>query len=158
MEIVVVGHLSRDLIITPETRREALGGSPAYAMLAPAIGALGAGIISKVGQDFEQEYRETLELGGLDLSGLRTEGEFSTRFVNEYNILGTRVQRIEATASPIQQSDFTEVHSNAKIIHFSPLTPTEVGTSCYETAREEGALISLDVQGYTRHIAEDGVV
>jgi len=158
MEIVVVGHLSRDLIITPETRREVLGGGPAYAMLAPAIGALGAGIISKVGKDFEQEYLETLESSGLDLLGLRTEGEFSTRFINEYNKLGTRVQRVEAVASPIQPNDFTEVHYKSKIIHFSPLTPNEIDISCFVTAREEGALTSLDVQGYTRHIAADGVV
>ena len=52
MEIVVVGHLSRDLIVMPERSQEALGGGTAYAMLAPALGAFGAGIISKVGADF----------------------------------------------------------------------------------------------------------
>ncbi|MHA2383929.1 MAG: PfkB family carbohydrate kinase [Candidatus Thorarchaeota archaeon] len=158
MEIVVVGNLSRDLIITPETRREALGGGPAYAMLAPAIGAFGAGIISKVGIDFEQEYRESLLSSGLDLSGLHTEGECSTRFINEYDILGTRVQRVESVAPSITPSDFSEVHLSSKIIHFSPITPDEMRLECYEKASEEGALTSLDVQGYLRHISDDGLV
>ena len=158
MEILVVGHLSRDLIITPETRREALGGSTAYAMLAPAIGAFGAAIVTKVGEDFENEYRRTLESSGLDLSGFKVEGAKTTRFVNEYNQLGTRVQRIESIAPPICASDFTELHQNAKIVHFSPLTPDEIDPSCYKIVSEEGALISLDVQGYLRAISDDGHV
>ncbi len=158
MEIVVVGNLSRDLIVTPETRREALGGGTAYAMLAPAIGAFGAAIISNVGSDFEQEYRTTLASSGLDLSGLRIVDGRSTRFVNEYDILGTRVQRVESVAQIIRHSDFGEAHQDSKIIHFSPLTPDEIDTPCFETAREEGALTSLDVQGYLREVDDDGLV
>lgn len=158
VEIVVIGHLSRDLIITPETRREALGGGPAYAMLAPAIGAFGAAIISKVGEDFKRGYRETLRSSGLDLSELRVEGEYTTRFVNEYDDRGNRIQRVESLAPAIRPSDLGEAHYNAKIIHFSPLTPDEIVASCYETAREDGALTSLDVQGYLRHISDDGLV
>lgn len=155
---MVVGHLSRDFIITPETRRESLGGGTAYAMLAPAIGAFGASIISKVGADFEQEYRDILVTSGLDLSGLHTEGDTSTRFVNEYDILGTRVQRVKSVAPSIIPTDFGDAHHHAKIIHFSPITPDEIDETCYETAREEGALTSLDVQGYLREISEDGTV
>ncbi|MFW9767693.1 MAG: carbohydrate kinase family protein [Candidatus Thorarchaeota archaeon] len=158
MEIVVVGNLSRDLIITPETRREALGGGTAYAMLAPAIGAFGAAIISNVGLDFEEGYRRALESSGLDLAGLRITDGKSTRFVNEYDLLGTRVQRIESVAPSITPSNFREVHQDAKIIHFSPLTPDEIEPECFETAPEEGALTSLDVQGYLRHVGEDGLV
>jgi sugar/nucleoside kinase (ribokinase family) len=158
IEIVVVGNLSRDLIITPETTREALGGSTAYAMLAPAIGAFGASIISIVGSDFEKEYRSTLETSGLDLSGLHIAEGKSTRFVNEYDSLGTRVQRVESVAPAIRPSDFGGTHHHATIIHFSPLTPDEIELACFETAREEGALTSLDVQGYLRHIGDDGLV
>jgi len=158
LEIVVVGHLSRDLIITPEARREALGGGTAYAMLAPTIGAFGAAIITKVGADFEQEYRDTLDSSGLDLSCLHVEGECSTRFVNEYDILGTRVQRVESVAPSITPSDFGEIHHHAKIIHFSPLTRDEIDTTCFEIAGEEGALTSLDVQGFLRHVGPDGLV
>ncbi|TFF84843.1 hypothetical protein EU524_00060 [Candidatus Thorarchaeota archaeon] len=158
VEIIVVGHLSRDLIITPESRREALGGSTAYAMIAPSIGALGAGIVSKVGEDFESQYRGTLEKAGLDLTGLHVEGPASTRFVNEYNDSGERVQTVEAIAPPIVPQDFSDMHLDATTIHFSPLTGEEVDIKCIEEARTSGALTSLDVQGYLRHVREDGVV
>lgn len=158
MEIVVVGHLSRDLLITPETRREVLGGSSAYAMLAPAIGAFGAGIITKVGSDFEENYKIDLISSGLNLTGLHYEGAHTTRFVNEYDVDGERTQRVDAVAPPITPSDFTDAHSTASIIHFCPLTCDEIDRECYDIARGEGALTSLDVQGYLRSILDDGHV
>jgi sugar/nucleoside kinase (ribokinase family) len=158
MEIVVVGHLSRDLIITPETRREVLGGSTAYAMLAPSIGAFGAGIVSKVGLDFNENYKISLISSGLNLSGLHYEGSQTTRFINKYDADGERIQRVEALAPSIMPSDFTNAHSEASIIHFSPLSSNEIDKACYDVAREAGALTSLDVQGYLRSISEDGLV
>ncbi|MGY5855353.1 MAG: PfkB family carbohydrate kinase [Candidatus Thorarchaeota archaeon] len=158
MEIVVVGHLSRDLIITPETRRELLGGGSAYAMLAPAIGAFGAGIISKVGFDFDESYKIQLIASGLNLTGLYYEGNHTTRFVNEYDANGERTQRAEAIAPQIMPSDFTNLHSRASIIHFSPISCNEINKACYEVAREEGALTSLDAQGYLRSISDDCLV
>lgn len=158
MEIVVVGHLSRDLIVTPESSQEALGGSTAYAMLAPAIGAFGSGIISKVGEDFEDVYRETLRSSSLDLSGLSTEGSLSTRFVNRYDSNGNRTQSVEALAPPIQSEDFSDDHLEATIIHFSPLTASEIDIECIRLAKSSGALTSLDVQGYIRLVTDDGDV
>lgn len=158
MEIVVVGHLSRDLVITPEFRRELLGGGPAYAMLAPKIGAFGAGIISKVGSDFDESYKITLMASGLNITGLYYEGEHTTRFVNEYDEEGTRTQLVEALAPQIVPSDFSEEHCLASIIHFSPLTSNEIDPACYDVAREEGALISLDAQGYLRSITDDSAI
>ena len=158
MEIVVVGHLSRDLIITPETTRELLGGGTAYAMLAPKIGAFGAGIISKVGSDFDESYKITLIASGLNLTGLHYEGVHTTRFVNEYDANGARTQRVEALAPQIKSSDFSDEHCRASIIHFSPLSCNEIDEDCYDVAREEGALISLDVQGYLRSISDDSHV
>jgi sugar/nucleoside kinase (ribokinase family) len=158
MEIVVVGHLSRDLIITPTATEEALGGSPAYAMLAPSLGAFGSGIVTKVGADFEQGYRDALQSSGLDLTGLAIEGLKSTRFVNEYDETGHRVQYVEALAPPIRSDDFTLDHLEATIIHFSPLTAHEISRDCIHQARSNNALTSLDVQGYIRSIDKDGMV
>jgi sugar/nucleoside kinase (ribokinase family) len=158
MEIVVVGHLSRDLIVMPNTTKEALGGGTAYAMLAPSIGAFGAGIVTKVGTDFEQSYHDTLCSSGLDLSGLITEGPKSTRFVNKYDTSGARIQYVEAVAPSIIPDDFTENHLDANIIHFSPLSCEEIDIECIRQARSSNALTSLDVQGYIRSIGRDGMV
>ncbi|MFW9834608.1 MAG: carbohydrate kinase family protein [Candidatus Thorarchaeota archaeon] len=155
MEIVVVGHLSRDLIITPESRQELLGGGTAYAMLAPKIGAFGAGIISKVGSDFEESYKITLMTSGLNLLGLHYEGDTTTRFVNEYDEEGVRSQRVEHLAPQITPADFSDDHCQAGIIHFSPLSCNEIDSDCYIIAREDGALVSLDAQGYLRCITDD---
>lgn len=155
MEIVVVGHLSRDLIVTPEKSQEALGGSTAYAMLAPAIGAFGSGIVSKVGEDFEEDYLRILNASGLNLSGLITEGSKSTRFVNRYDANGNRLQSVDAIAPPIRPSDLSDDHLEATIIHFSPLTANEIDIECIRLSKSSGALTSLDVQGYLRSVNDD---
>ena len=156
MEIVVVGHLSRDLIITPDMTKESLGGGTAYAMLAPSIGALGAGIVTRVGSNFEQEYIDSLKSAELNLTGFRTANKLSTRFINEYDKQGNRTQRVEAVATEIRAPDLQQQHLKANIIHFCPLLQ-EVHISCIESARRYGALISLDVQGFTRELVGDKV-
>ncbi len=158
MDIVVVGHLSRDLIITPETKSEALGGGTAYAMLAPSLNAFDAGIISRVGKDFEQEYWKTLKSSGLVLTGLRESGSKSTRFVNKYDTKGNRVQMVEALAEPITPADFSDFHRDANIIHFSPLTASEIDIDCIKLARSNAKVTSIDVQGYVRSIDSSGMV
>lgn len=158
MDIVVVGHLSRDLIITPETKNEALGGGTAYAMLAPSLNAFDAGIISRVGEDFEQEYWKTLGSSGLGLTGLRKSGPKSTRFVNKYDTRGNRVQMVEALAEPITTADFSDLHLDANIIHFSPLTAGEIDIDCIRLARSNAKVTSIDVQGYIRSIDSSGMV
>ncbi len=158
MDLVVVGHLSRDLIITPETKREALGGGTAYAMLAPSLNAFDAGIISRVGEDFEQEYWKTLESSGLVLTGLKKSGSKSTRFVNKYDTKGNRVQIVEALAEPITPTDFSNLHRDANIIHFSPLTASEIDIDCIRLAQSNAKVTSIDVQGYVRSIDSSGIV
>jgi sugar/nucleoside kinase (ribokinase family) len=153
---VVVGHLSRDLIITPVTKQEALGGGVAYAMLAPALEALNVGIISKVGEDFEQEYWDILQSSGLSLAGLHKSSQKSTRFVNKYDERGNREQFVESIADQITTEDFTEDYHDVNAIHFSPLTANEVDIESVRLARSIASMISLDVQGFIRSIEEDG--
>ncbi|MHA2187089.1 MAG: carbohydrate kinase family protein [Candidatus Thorarchaeota archaeon] len=157
MEIVVVGHLSRDLLITPDMTRETLGGGTAYAMLAPALGALGSAIVTRVGQDFESEYMEILKSSVLDLTGLRTSGLKSTRFINEYDKNGNCTQRVENQAPIIRGLDYLSQHLHASIFHFCPLLQ-EVHVSCIEAARNTGAFISVDIQGYLRSLNGDNVI
>jgi sugar/nucleoside kinase (ribokinase family) len=127
-------------------------------MLAPAVGAKGAGIVTCVGQDFEREYVDVLRRSGLDLSGLKTRGLHSTRFVNIYDSAGKRTQRVEAVAPRLTAEDYSKQHLHSRVVHFCPLTAGELDFSCLEQAHASGALVSLDVQGYLRAIEGDEVV
>lgn len=158
MDIVIVGHLSRDLILTPKTKREALGGGTAYAMLAPALDAFDAGIVSKVGEDFEEDYWNILKSSGLIITGLQKVGAKSTRFVNKYDSEGNRVQMVENLAGQITPQDFPEDYLDAKIIHFTPLTANELDIDCIKLARSNAKITSLDVQGYVRSVDKSGMV
>ena len=158
MEIVVIGHLSRDLIITPESRTETIGGGPAYAMIAPKIGALGVGVLSCIGADFEEEYIDTLRTAGLNVSGIQKRGEKSTRFINEYDEEGNRTQRVESIGSPLKPSDILPQFMGASIYHFSPLTSNEMSHSLIESVRVGGPLISIDSQGFLRGIEDQKIV
>ena len=146
MDIVVAGHLSRDLIITPDTKRETLGGGTSYAMLGPALDAFVVGIVSKVGDDFEDEYWKILKSSGLVVTGLQKTGKRSTRFVNKYDSEGNRVQIVEALAEKITPQDFPDDFLDSKIIHFSPLTANELDIECIRLARSNAEITSIDVQ------------
>lgn len=156
MDILVVGHLSRDLLITPEITRESLGGGAAYAMLAPAVGAIDAGIVSKVGFDFEDEYLHILKKAGLDVRCVTFEGPHSTRFINEYDITGQRSQRVEHLAPPILIGDIQCVSAEPKIVHYCPLSKSEIDISIIASFCRE-SLISLDAQGFLRDIKNNEV-
>ncbi len=155
MDLTVVGHLSRDLIITPETQREAIGGGTAYAMLGPSIGAK-TRIVSKVGQDFEEEYLSVLRNSGLDLSTLHQKSGKSTRFVNRYDEEGNRSQYVESVAPDISGNDVDESILSGVIVHCCPLL-REIEISLLRQAAESASLISLDIQGYLRKIQEQEV-
>jgi sugar/nucleoside kinase (ribokinase family) len=157
LDLAVVGHLSRDLLITQGFRKELLGGGTAYASLGVALGA-DTGIVSVVGADFEDEYRQALSRMGLNTQGLHTRGECSTRFINEYDELGVRSQRVEAIAPSIEPSDLLDTHLQARVIHFCPLTQDEILPECFRTTRFTGSFVSLDAQGFLRGLDGDKVV
>ncbi|MHA1588589.1 MAG: carbohydrate kinase family protein [Candidatus Thorarchaeota archaeon] len=157
MDIVVVGHLSRDLLVTPETARETLGGGTAYAMLAPSLGISKCGIVSCIGSDFDEEYMRALVKSGLDMTGVSRAGPHTTRFINQYDSAGVRTQRVEAIAAPIKKNALLEHHLQSRVIHFCPLIG-EIDISCIKSAKEAGALVSLDPQGFLRTVQGDRVV
>ena len=156
MDITVIGHLSRDLLITPTLRREALGGGPAYAMLAPAIGCQ-AGIVTVVGHDFENEYEAVLHQSGLDMTGFKRTDSISTRFINKYDTNGDRTQHVEHLAPPILAKDIAP-HINSKCIHYCPITRIEIEQTAFQLTSNSDRLVSLDVQGYSRGVQANLIV
>jgi sugar/nucleoside kinase (ribokinase family) len=146
--LVVVGNLTIDRIVFDEDQRFEMGGPPAYAMVAPALGMEKVGIVSKVGSDFPKSYLSQLTGAGLDISGI-THQRDTTQFVNKYNKDGTRTQEVPTVGQDIIITDIPAHFWDSQWMHISPVLQ-EVESSIITKAKQKGAHVSVDVQGYVR--------
>ncbi|MFW9914692.1 MAG: hypothetical protein ACFFGZ_03690, partial [Candidatus Thorarchaeota archaeon] len=146
-DIIVVGHFSKDTIITPEARREAMGGVPAYSLFLTNW-RLKLGIVSKCGPDFLIQYGAEIRKAGpiLVASGKKT-----TEFVNKYHSDGSRTQQVYSIAEPIQMRDFPGSFFSAPVVHFAPII-NEIDPNLIRRFHSAGPLVSLDPQGYCRKL------
>ncbi|MFX1243823.1 MAG: carbohydrate kinase family protein [Promethearchaeota archaeon] len=148
-EIVVIGHLTIDQIEYNGQTRYAMGGPPAYAMVAPALGMKRIGIISRIGRDFPDEYLQILRDSGLNLDGLLT-ASTTTLFVNRYDGKGDRIQHAEQVAASITVEDIPSQFWNTAWMHLSPVLK-EVDSCIIPEAHRRGVKVSVDVQGFIRN-------
>jgi sugar/nucleoside kinase (ribokinase family) len=79
MSVLAVGTVAFDTIETPfQSARQVLGGSGSYITLSARYFAPDVRLVGVVGGDFPDEYRATLERGGVDLRGLEVQPEGKT--------------------------------------------------------------------------------
>ncbi len=148
-DLVVVGHLTIDLMKFGNQERKGLGGPPAYAMVGPALGMKKVGIVSRIGKEFPQEYFDTLAASGLDLEGVLQNAE-TTHFVNIYSNKGDRTQYARTVANRLSSTNVPNTHWNTKWMHISPVLG-EVDSSLILTAKKHGIKVSVDAQGFVRN-------
>ncbi|MFX0079189.1 MAG: carbohydrate kinase family protein [Candidatus Hermodarchaeota archaeon] len=146
--LVVVGNLTIDQIVFDEEERQEMGGPPAYAMVAPALGAEKVGIVSNVGSNFPKNYLSQLTNAGLDISGIIHQ-EDTTQFVNKYNKDGTRTQEVLTVGHDITITDIPAHFWDSQWMHISPVLQ-EVESSLITRAKQTGMYVSVDVQGFVR--------
>jgi len=147
-ELVIVGHLTIDIIKFGEQERRELGGPPAYAMVGPALGLKKIGIVSRVGKEFPQEYYNLLATSGLNLDGLMQNGE-TTQFTNIYSEDGERTQRVDAVAGGLTCNDIPATYWDTEWMHISPVIG-EIESSIITEAKKRDVKVSVDVQGFVR--------
>jgi len=156
-DLVTVGHFSIDLIKTKKESRlkPTLGGPPTFVSLAAKKMGIKASVISKVGSDFPNEYREWLINEGIDLSMLRTVRDASTTsYALIYGEGDERQLILKAKAPPIELSDIPESLSS-EVIQVSPIAG-EVPYEAIKKLRQHSSLLSLDPQGFLRRFDENG--
>lgn len=147
-DLIVVGHLTIDLIKFGELERKEMGGPPAYAMAGPALGMKDIGIVSRVGRDFPQPYYNRLVASGLNLKGLSQNKE-TTQFTNIYDQEGGRTQRVDAVAGRLTIRDVPASYWDTEWIHISPVI-NETDSSLIPEAKKHDSKVSVDVQGFVR--------
>ena len=146
--LVIIGHITVDQIKIGSQTRHGMGGPPAYAMVAPALGLKHTTIVARIGEDFPTEELDILRSSGLDLSGVLSTPA-TTLFVNRYDPSGDRTQQAPRIAEEIQVEDIPQTHWNTTWMHLSPVL-REVDSLIIPEAHRRGIKVSVDVQGFIR--------
>lgn len=157
-DLIVLGHLTHDTILTSDARaHEVLGGAAAYTSLTAAnLGAI-VGVVTKVGMDFRDAYLEYLQISNVDLLGLKVKRGKTTAFENTYDKSEKRTQRLISYTRPIKTGDVPTAYFNTRCFHFGPVFH-EVSYDIIKFAHEKGILTSLDPQGYCRESGPRNIV
>ena len=157
-DLVTVGHFAIDSILSPDVAvsAHALGGPPTYVSLAARKLSAKVSVISKVGEDFSEDYIEWLNANGIDLSGLqRIKNALTTSFTLNYKNEERQLQ-LRSRAPPIVPEDIPD-SLQAKVIHVAPIA-NELSGDVVDKLRTSAEALSLDPQGFVRKFDENGNV
>lgn len=149
VEFTVIGHVAIDRIITSEGERTQLGGPQTYISLAARELGHSTKAVTKVGEDFPEDYLEDLRELGIDL--VRQIGSSTTRFVLDYRGV-ERVLKVEGICGEISPKEVSEVTGPILI---SPIIGEIQGSTI--SALEVEA-VALDPQGFLREVDSNGTI
>lgn len=133
MGVLVLGTVTLDTVETPEKRVEdVLGGSGMYAAVAASFFHENIRLVSVVGDDFPQDYTESLNQHGVDLEGLRrVENGKSFRWGGRYS-----------DDFNIRETLFTELNV---VLDFHPILPDSYKETPYIFLANDPPQLQLDI-------------
>jgi len=158
-DITTVGHFSIDRIKLPSRNgtRLTLGGPPTYVSLAAKKLGANVSVVSKVGADFPERFRQLLERRGVNLTDLKVDTHASTTsFFLKYSLSGERSLVLMKRAPQIQAEDVPEA-LDSKVVHVAPIA-NEVSDEMLCNLKGSDCIISMDPQGFVRRFGDDGEV
>ena len=126
MNILVVGSVAYDSVMTPTGRREQqLGGSATYFSVAASYFS-DVGIVAVVGSDFSQADCDLLESRGVDLSGLEFADGCTFRWSGEYaDDMNTAITRdTQLNVFENFKPNLTEEQSLSPYLFLANINPT----------------------------------
>jgi len=158
-DLVTVGHFAIDYIHSPRivSSKPTLGGPPTYVSVAAAKLDARVSVISKVGEDFSNDYIKWLKNNKIDLSGLKQVKETSTtQFVLKYRKDWKRKLQMKARAPPISANDLPD-SLQARAVQVAPIA-NELSEELVTKLRKTTSILSFDPQGFVRGFDKKGNV
>lgn len=154
LDLIVVGNLAYDDIITPFDRRQRVfGGSVAYAALCAARLGQKVGVVSKVGRDYDMSDLNRLSQAGVDVRGVKQADGTTTRFECVYDERENREQRLLGACAPILPEDIPDHCLQAKKVALLPVFDELPYQTVAMLAAGE-SLVCMDPQGYLRSVGQ----
>ncbi len=142
MKCLVVGHLTRDIIIRGSNIEERVGGGAYYSAFALSKFCSPV-ILTSISQDFPKEWLETLESYGVEV--IVFPSRETTTYELRYSNSNKRKLRLLLRAGDIKKLP-TE---NYDIVLLNPVAG-EIPKSVVESAKKRFPSVSADVQGFIR--------
>ena len=150
-QILCIGHITHDRIITPATPEgiDCAGGTAYY--VAWAMNHMphdvSFGVITAVGDDLRHEI-DRLRQAGVDIEDLGS--PTSVYFENSYGRnMNNRRQRVMSKAAPFTADQLKD--AEAEVFHLGTLLVDDFAPEVVEHLAEKGR-VCVDVQGYLREV------
>jgi len=157
-EVTIIGHVCNDSIITPSGLRRAKGGPPLYGGLTACRLGVRVAVVSKVGsakdlRDFSSLFRRY----GISPYILLGKGK-TTTFEIAYSDEG-RTIKLSSNAGEILFEEIPKEALNTSSVLISPVAKEisyNTVKSFFRYLKRRRALLSADLQGFTRCFLRDG--
>ena len=146
--LVAVGHLMKEMIRFPEqTLGPVLGGAAAYyAVVASKLG-IKTGIVSYIGKDMPSELLDPLQQTGVDVRGIRVEGNESRLSELLYDRRGHKTMRYPVKGQPIDLKYIPDDYLQADVIYVCP-QEWEVSLPVIEQLSNSSGCLAVELGGY----------
>ena len=153
LDICTIGHLSLDKVVTPQSVTYMPGGTSFYFSKALVHSPIRYGLITALAP------QEHTIVDQLRAEGVTVYAQPSSHTVHFENIYGTdqnhRDQHVLEKADPFSIAQLPDIKAN--VFHLGPLLDDDIPVDLLERLARR-SLISLDVQGYLRHVVDQDVV
>ncbi|MEM2144545.1 MAG: PfkB family carbohydrate kinase [Candidatus Jordarchaeaceae archaeon] len=154
--LVVIGHIAKDVIIRNGSKTYSIGGPPFYAGVAARKMGGNVGIVSKIGKDFDDASLAVFKEAGIQTSIMRTEG-LTTSFELAYLPEGRRL-KLAARCEPILFEDVPGHFLETESLLISPIAGEISLDFMKKISRNTGSLLGIDAQGFVRKFDAQGNV
>ncbi|GAB2572805.1 PfkB family carbohydrate kinase [Spirosoma areae] len=153
LDICTIGHISLDKVVTPQSVKYMPGGTSFYFSKALVHSAVSYGLITALAPQ-EHQIVDDLRAEGITIYTLPS--RHTVYFENIYAAdQDHRDQNVLAKAAPFSTAQLPDI--TAKLFHLGPLLADDIPTALLADLAEKG-LVSVDIQGYLRHVINRKVV
>lgn len=154
-DICIIGHVTRDIIRIRNVERKNPGGTAYYTSLPLQRLGLNVAVITKLAVENQTSLLNELKQSGITI--FCGESPETTSFENIYRdeTRSDRVQKVQNIAESFSLRDIDPV--SAPVFHLGPLTKEDIPLKLLEELSKRDVLISLDGQGFIRHIKNEMV-
>ncbi len=156
LDLVVIGHISKDIIIREGSRTHSIGGAPFYAGIAARKMGGKVGIVSKIGRDLDETFLYVFKEMGVQMSVKKTNG-LTTSFELEYRPKGRQL-KLKERCGPILFKEIPKNFLDSQSLLISPIAREISSDFLKKISRSTNSLLAIDAQGFVRKFDDQGNV